>query len=129
MAFDGLFTHQMIKEISFLETARINKITQPDQFTVILTIRANRKNQKLMLSIHPNFARMQITNNQLDNPFEPPMFLRVLRKHIEGGIVERIEQIGNDRIVHFTINNTDEIGDRIKRHLYLEIMGNTVTSS
>lgn len=123
MAFDGLFTHQMIKEISFLETARINKITQPDQFTVILTIRANRKNQKLMLSIHPNFARMQITNNQLDNPFEPPMFLRVLRKHIEGGIVERIEQIGNDRIVHFTINNTDEIGDRIKRHLYLEIMG------
>lgn len=123
MAFDGLFTHQMIKEISFLETARINKITQPDQFTVILTIRANRKNQKLMLSIHPNFARMQITNNQLDNPFEPPMFLRVLRKHIEGGIVERIEQIGNDRIVHFTINNTDEIGDPIKRHLYLEIMG------
>lgn len=123
MAFDGLFTHQMIKEISFLETARINKITQPDQFTVILTIRANRKNQKLMFSIHPNFARMQITNNQLDNPFEPPMFLRVLRKHIEGGIVERIEQIGNDRIVHFTINNTDEIGDRIKRHLYLEIMG------
>lgn len=123
MAFDGLFTHQMIEEISFLETARINKITQPDQYTVILTIRANRKNQKLMLSIHPNFARMQITNNQLDNPFEPPMFLRVLRKHIEGGIVERIEQMGNDRIVHFTINNTDEIGDRIKRHLYLEIMG------
>lgn len=123
MAFDGLFTHQMIGEISFLETARINKITQPDQYTVILTIRANRKNQKLMLSIHPNFARMQITNNQLDNPFEPPMFLRVLRKHIEGGIVERIEQMGNDRIVHFIINNTDEIGDRIKRHLYLEIMG------
>lgn len=123
MAFDGLFTHQMIEEISFLETARINKITQPDQYTVILTIRANRKNQKLMLSIHPNFARMQITNNQLDNPFEPPMFLRVLRKHIEGGIVERIEQMGNDRIVHFTIKNTDEIGDRIKRHLYLEIMG------
>ncbi|UJS28753.1 NFACT RNA binding domain-containing protein [Macrococcoides canis] len=123
MAYDGLFTHQMIEEISFLETARINKITQPDQYTVILTIRANRKNQKLMLSIHPNFARMQITNNQLDNPFEPPMFLRVLRKHIEGGIVERIEQMGNDRIVHFTINNTDEIGDRIKRHLYLEIMG------
>lgn len=123
MAYDGLFTHQMIEEISFLETARINKITQPDQYTVILTIRANRKNQKLMLSIHPNFARMQITNNQLDNPFEPPMFLRVLRKHIEGGIVEHIEQMGNDRIVHFTINNTDEIGDRIKRHLYLEIMG------
>lgn len=123
MAFDGLFTHQIIKELSFLETARINKITQPDQYTVILTIRANRKNHKLMLSIHPNFARMHITNKQFDNPFEPPMFLRVLRKHIEGGIIEHIKQIGNDRIVHFIINNTDEIGDRIKRHLYLEIMG------
>lgn len=123
MAFDGLFTHQMIKEISFLETARINKITQPDDYTVVLVIRAHRKNQKLLLSAHPNFARIQLTNNTFDNPFEPPMFLRVLRKHIEGGIVHSINQIGNDRIIEIIINNTNEIGDRIVRHLYIEIMG------
>ncbi|WP_414043380.1 Rqc2 family fibronectin-binding protein [Macrococcus animalis] len=123
MAFDGLFTHQMIKEISFLETARINKITQPDNYTVVLVIRANRKNQKLLLSAHPNFARFHITEGTLDNPFEPPMFLRVLRKHIEGGIVQSINQIGNDRIIEIIINNTNEIGDRIVRHLYIEIMG------
>lgn len=123
MAFDGLFTHQMIKEISFLETARINKITQPDDYTVVLVIRANRKNQKLLLSAHPNFARLQLTTGNFDNPFEPPMFLRVLRKHIEGGIVSTINQIGNDRIIEIIINNTNEIGDRIVRHLYIEIMG------
>lgn len=123
MAFDGLFAHQMIKEIQFLETARINKITQPDDYTVILTIRANRKNQKLLLSTHPNFARLHLTTQSLENPFDPPMFLRVLRKHIEGGIINRIEQIGNDRIIALHINNTNEIGDPIKRRLYIEIMG------
>lgn len=123
MAFDGLFTHQMIKEISFLETARINKITQPDDYTVVLVIRANRKNQKLLISAHPNFARLQLTTGNFDNPFDPPMFLRVLRKHIEGGIVSNINQIGNDRIIEIIINNTNEIGDRIVRHLYIEIMG------
>ncbi|WP_414053933.1 NFACT family protein [Macrococcus equi] len=123
MAFDGLFTHQMINELSFLETARINKITQPDNYTVVLVIRANRKNQKLLLSAHPNFARFHITEKSLDNPFEPPMFLRVLRKHIEGGIIQSIKQIGNDRIVEIIINNTNEIGDPITRHLFIEIMG------
>lgn len=123
MAFDGLFTHQMIKEIQFLETARINKITQPDDYTVIITIRANRKNQKLLLSTHPNFARLHLTTQTLENPFDPPMFLRVLRKHIEGGIINRIEQIGNDRIIAMHINNTNEIGDPINRRLYIEIMG------
>ncbi|MGK0577792.1 Rqc2 family fibronectin-binding protein [Macrococcus capreoli] len=123
MAFDGLFTHQMIKELSFLETARINKITQPDQYTVVMVIRANRKNNKLLLSAHPNFARFHITEQTLDNPFEPPMFLRVLRKHIEGGIIQSIQQMGNDRIIEIIINNTNEIGDRIIRHLYVEIMG------
>lgn len=123
MAFDGLFTKKMIEEISFLQTARINKITQPDQYTLIFTIRANRKNQKLLISAHPNYARFHITEAPQDNPFEPPMFLRVLRKHLEGGIVSTIEQFGNDRLIKIVINNTDEIGDRIKRQLYIEIMG------
>lgn len=123
MAFDGLFTRKMIDEISFLQTARINKITQPDQYTLIMTIRANRKNQKLLISAHPNYARFHITASPQDNPFEPPMFLRVLRKHLEGGIITAIEQFGNDRLIKFSISNTDEIGDRIKRQLYIEIMG------
>ncbi|RXK18921.1 NFACT family protein [Macrococcus sp. DPC7161] len=123
MAFDGLFTHQIMKELQFLTTGRINKITQPDQYTVVMTIRAERKNQKLLLSAHPNFARIGITETTLENPFHPPMFLRVLRKHIEGGILTHLEQIGNDRIVKFTIRNTTEIGDPITRHIYIEMMG------
>ncbi|MCE4956808.1 Rqc2 family fibronectin-binding protein [Macrococcoides caseolyticum] len=123
MAFDGLFTHQMINEIAYLETGRINKITQPDEYTVVLVIRANRKNQKLLISAHPNFARFHITESKLDNPFDPPMFLRVLRKHIEGGIIQSIKQMGNDRIIECVIHNTNEIGDRTKRYLYIEIMG------
>lgn len=123
MAYDGLLTYKMIEELNPLLTGRINKVTQPDQHTIILTVRANRKNQKLLLSIHPNYARMHVTQVALDNPFDPPMFLRVLRKHIDGGIIESITQSGNDRKVTLTVQNRDELGDPITRHLIIEMMG------
>ncbi|TDM03968.1 Rqc2 family fibronectin-binding protein [Macrococcus carouselicus] len=123
MAFDGLFTGKMLEELEFLVSGRINKITQPDTQTIILTVRANRKNQQLLISAHPNFARIHLTENKAPNPFEPPMFLRVLRKHLEGGIVKAFSQKGNDRIIRMDIDNTDEIGDPVKRRLFIELMG------
>ena len=44
MAFDGLFTKKMVEELSFLEGGRIHKINQPDNDTIIMVIRQNRKN-------------------------------------------------------------------------------------
>ncbi|ULG72828.1 Rqc2 family fibronectin-binding protein [Macrococcus brunensis] len=123
MAFDGLFTGKMLDELQFLVSGRINKITQPDTQTIILTVRANRRNQQLLISAHPNFARLHLTDNKAPNPFEPPMFLRVLRKHLEGGIIKGFRQKGNDRIVFIDIDNTDEIGDPVKRRLVIELMG------
>ena len=43
-----------------------------------MVIRQNRKNHQLLLSIHPSFSRMHITTKNMMNPFEPPMFARVL---------------------------------------------------
>ncbi|GGA97297.1 fibronectin/fibrinogen-binding protein [Macrococcus hajekii] len=123
MAFDGLFTSKILEELQFLVSGRINKITQPDSQTVILTVRSNRKNQQLMISAHPNFARLHLTASKAPNPFDPPMFLRVLRKHLEGGIIKLFRQHGNDRIVFIDIDNTNEIGDRVKRRLIIELMG------
>lgn len=46
-----------------------------------------------------------------------------LRKHIEGGFIEKIEQAGLDRIMIFHIKSRNEIGDETVRKLYVEIMG------
>ena len=54
MAFDGLFTRAITHEIeNSLYTGRISKIYQPSKYEILLHIRANGKNQKLILSSHP----------------------------------------------------------------------------
>ena len=123
MAFDGLFTRKMVESLQPLVSGRIHKINQPENDTILMVVRQNRKNHQLLLSIHPNFARIHLTEKKYDNPFEPPMFARVFRKHLEGGIIEAIRQIGNDRRVEIDVTSKDEIGDTIYRTIILEIMG------
>ena len=61
MAFDGLFTKKMVAELEFLQGGRIHKINQPDNDTIIMVVRQNRKNHSLLLSIHSNFSRIHLS--------------------------------------------------------------------
>ncbi|MDE9830658.1 Rqc2 family fibronectin-binding protein [Staphylococcus delphini] len=123
MAFDGVFTRKMVEELQFLVSGRIHKINQPENDTIIMVVRQQRQNHQLLLSIHPNFARIHLTTKKYENPFEPPMFARVFRKHLEGGRILAIRQIGNDRRIEMDVESKDEIGDTIHRTVILEIMG------
>ncbi|WP_045515336.1 Rqc2 family fibronectin-binding protein [Neobacillus niacini] len=124
MSFDGLFTKAMVDELArTLKGGRINKVHQPYKNEVILTIRANGVNQKLLFSAHPSYARVQLTNEAYENPSEPPMFCMLLRKHIEGYILEDIYQVENDRMIIFEIKGRNEIGDVSYKQLIIEIMG------
>jgi predicted ribosome quality control (RQC) complex YloA/Tae2 family protein len=124
MSFDGLFTKGMVDElVRTLKGGRINKVHQPYKNEVILTIRANGVNQKLLFSAHPSYARVQLTNEAYENPSEPPMFCMLLRKHIEGYILEDVYQVGNDRMIIFEIKGRNEIGDISYKQLIIEIMG------
>lgn len=124
MSFDGLFTKAMAQELKrSIKGGRINKVHQPYKNEVILTIRAGGVNHKLLLSAHPSYARTQLTNEAYDNPSEPPMFCMLLRKHIEGHILEDLYQVENDRIMIFEIKGRNEIGDISYKQLIIEIMG------
>ncbi|MEK5174766.1 NFACT RNA binding domain-containing protein [Heyndrickxia sp. FSL W8-0496] len=124
MSFDGLFTRAMTKELTdILKGGRINKIHQPYKNEMIMIIRANGKNHKLILSAHPSYARIQLTKEQHENPQEPSMFCMLLRKHLEGYLIEDIYQTELDRVVIFEIKGRNEIGDISYKQLYIEIMG------
>ncbi|MDQ0198537.1 Rqc2 family fibronectin-binding protein [Neobacillus ginsengisoli] len=124
MSFDGLFTKAMVDELSrSLKGGRINKVHQPYKNEIILTIRANGVNQKLLLSAHPSYARVQLTTEAYDNPSEPPMFCMLLRKHIEGYILEDLYQVEADRMIILEIKGRNEIGDISYKQLIIEIMG------
>lgn len=124
MSFDGLVTRAITHEFSsLLKGGRINKIHQPYKNEIVLVIRANGKNHKLLLSVHPSYARAQITNESYENPSEPPMFCMLLRKHLEGHILEDIHQVELDRIIIFEVKGRNEIGDISYKQLIVEIMG------
>lgn len=124
MSFDGFFLHHLTEE---LETAllggRIQKINQPFDQELVLSIRSNRQSYKLLLSAHPVFGRIQLTQTNFTNPPQPNTFTMIMRKYLQGATIERIEQVGNDRILEIAVSNKNEIGDQIQVTLIIEIMG------
>ena len=124
MSFDGFFLHHMVEELrTELLNGRIQKINQPFHQELVLQIRSNRKSHRLLLSAHPVFGRIQLTESTFENPAQPSTFIMVLRKYLQGAVIESIEQIENDRIVEITVSNKNEIGDHIQATLIIEIMG------
>ena len=124
MSFDGFFLHHMIEELRReLVNGRIQKINQPFEQELVLQIRSNRQSHRLLLSAHPVFGRIQLTQTTFENPAQPSTFIMVLRKYLQGALIESIEQIENDRIVEITVSNKNEIGDDIQATLVIEIMG------
>ena len=53
MSFDGFFLHHMTTELrEQVLYGRIQKVNQPFERELVLTIRNNRQNYKLLLSAH-----------------------------------------------------------------------------
>ncbi|EOX2716589.1 fibronectin-binding protein EfbA [Enterococcus faecium] len=124
MSFDGVFTHAMVNELrETLLSGRISKIHQPYENEIVLVIRSRGKNHRLLLSAHPSYARVQITQIDYQNPDNPPNFVMMLRKYLDGAILESIEQIENDRVIHFHFAKRNELGDLQNIILIVELMG------
>lgn len=124
MSFDGVFTHAMVNELrETLLSGRISKIHQPYENEIVLVIRSRGKNHRLLLSAHPSYARVQITQIDYQNPDNPPNFVMMLRKYLDGAILENIEQIENDRVIHFHFAKRNELGDLQNIILIFELMG------
>ncbi|MCA0988014.1 Rqc2 family fibronectin-binding protein [Guptibacillus algicola] len=124
MSFDGMVTRAVAHETNeVLKGGRVTKIYQPYATDLLLVIRSGGKNHQLLVSANPSYARIHITEESYANPKEPPMFCMLLRKHLEGSIIEEINQVENERIIHITFRARNDLGDMTTRTLVAEIMG------
>ena len=124
MSFDGFFLHHMTEELRReLLGGRIQKINQPFEQELVLQVRSNRKSHKLLLSAHSVFGRVQLTETTFENPAVPNTFIMVMRKYLQGAVIEAIQQVENDRILEVSVSNKNEIGDSVAVTLVIEIMG------
>ncbi|MBP7177302.1 MAG: NFACT family protein [Thermoclostridium sp.] len=124
MPFDGVVAKAVADELNRNITGgRIYKVYQPEKDTLLLYIRSNNRNVKLLLSSNANTARLHMTEIEYENPASPPMFCMLLRKHLIGGTIVGIDFSNYERIIGLLIEADDELGDRSVKKLIIEIMG------
>ncbi len=124
MPMDGFTLSFLQRELhGQLAGARVDKVSQPERDSLLLTLRCQGSNQRLLLCANANHARAQLTSQSYENPAEPPMFCMLLRKHLLGAHVLDIQQISSDRILAMIFQGVDELGDLTQKTLYLEMMG------
>lgn len=124
MALDGLAIHALVSELSSaLVGGKTDKIFQPERDKIILNLRTQNKNIKLLLSVNPQGARANITENSYENPIVAPNFCMLLRKHLQPSRIISITQPGFERIIVFTFECQTELLDIVEKKLIIEIMG------
>ena len=125
MALDGLVIHSIVNELSSkILGGKIDKVYQPENDEIFLHIRNNKENFKLVLSASSSNPRVYLANNyKKENPINAPMFCMLFRKYIQNGIIVDISQVGFERIIKITVESFDELKEKTKKDIYIEIMG------
>lgn len=124
MAFDGITIANIVTELNQTITGgKINKIAQPENDELIITIKNQRKQYRLFLSASASLPLIYLTETNKPSPLTAPNFCMLLRKHIGSGKIIAIEQPDMERIIRFTIEHLNELGDLCTKYLIVEIMG------
>lgn len=122
MSFDGIVTYCVKEEIkNILEDKKIEKIHQPNKDEIVLSFRGLK--ERLLISANTSRARVLLTEKRYENPQSPPMFCMLMRKHLQGGVITSIEQLGLDRVIILNIRAYDELGNVGNKRLIVELMG------
>ena len=124
MAFDGITIACLRKELSDrLVGGRITKIVQPEADELLLTIKNNAAQYRLLLSASASLPLVYLTEKNKNAPMTAPGFCMLLRKHLGGGRITAVTQPSLERILRFEIEHLDEMGDLCHKYLIAELMG------
>lgn len=124
MAFDGITIACLRKELSDrLVGGRITKIVQPEADELLLTIKNNAAQYRLLLSASASLPLVYLTEKNKNAPMTAPGFCMLLRKHLGGGRITAVTHPSLERILRFEIEHLDEMGDLCRKYLIAELMG------
>lgn len=123
MALDGMYLSFLVRQVNdLLAGAKVDKIHQPGKNELVFIMRTRGGMHKLYFTADANSPRFAVVEKTPENPQTPPMLCMLFRKHLIGATLVSVEQYGLDRIAFFNFDATNEIGDRVKLTLAVEIM-------
>lgn len=123
MSIDGILLYKLALELNYLSTGKIDKVQEVSDDEFLLSIRRDRQNFKLLISLTPNYPRINLTEQSFSFPREPKSFTMLLRKYFEGAIIDSIKTVETDRIMVIEAQRYNELGDFERIKLIIEIMG------
>ena len=124
MAFDGITISALVSELrEKLTGGRIYKIAQPEKDELLLTIKNQANQYRLIISSDASLPLLYLTNENKKSPMTAPNFCMLLRKHIQNGRILSINQPGLERVVDIRIEHLNEMGDLCQKILTVELMG------
>ena len=123
MSMDGIALGAVIHELQPLIGGKIDKVQQPEKDLLLFVVRSNNGNQRLLVSIHAENGRIQLTNRTFDNPMNAPAFCMLLRRRLIGGRICSIRQIGADRVCEIIVLARNELFDEVALRLIIELTG------
>lgn len=123
MAFDGIVTKSITKELKNIIGYKIDKVYEPDKNTVTLGLYGKSSNLMLLICISSNNCRISLTSHPQKNPSTAPNFCMLLRKYLIGLKIKNIYTIDLERIVFIDLENNENLNKPICRKLIIELMG------
>lgn len=124
MPLDAVFISELARELSdTLVGMKIDKVRQPEKDTVVLALRGNGKNLRLVVCFGSGSARVCVTQADYENPPQPPMFCMLLRKHLIGARILEVTQPERERMLSFTLLCYDEMGQSSQKTMAVELLG------
>lgn len=124
MALDGIVIANVVRDLNdTILGGKINKIAQPENDELLITIKNQKTQYRLLISAGASLPLIYLTGSNKTSPITAPNFCMLLRKHIGSGRFTRIWQPGLERIINFEIEHLNELGDLCTKTLIVEIMG------
>lgn len=125
MAFDGVVINSLVEELrNKLINTKVDKVYQPEKDEICIKIRGKEENLKLVISASASNPRLYLANKyEKSNPKKAPLFCMTLRKYIQNGMITNVEQMFFERIIRISVDSYDELREKTRKYLYVEIMG------
>ena len=123
MAFDGLVLNAVSNELACLIGGKLQKIYEPDENEILLSIYCNGIQYALSINISSNLYSVYLTQNKKINPLVAPNFCMLLRKHLINYKISNIYTLGLERILIIDFIGKDENNESIVKKMVIELMG------
>ena len=124
MAFDGVTIAAVVSELQDkIVGGRVYKIAQPEKDELLVTIKGNGGQTRLLMSANASLPLIYLTEKNKTSPMTAPNFCMLLRKHLQNARIVSVAQAGLERVVRFELEHLNELGDLCRKYLIIELMG------